>query len=41
MTLRLIDEAVAVGARLERACELLGLTIRTVQRRRRDGVRAL
>jgi putative transposase len=37
MTLRLIDEAVAAGARLERACELLGLTIRTVQRWRRDG----
>jgi putative transposase len=37
VTLRLIDEAVAAGARLERACELLGLTIRTVQRWRADG----
>lgn len=32
MILALIDEVVAGGARLERACEVLGLTERTVQR---------
>lgn len=32
MTLQLIDEAVAVGARQERACEVLGLSPRTLQR---------
>lgn len=32
----MLDEAVAAGARSERACELLGLTIRTVQRWRTD-----
>ena len=32
MTLLLLAEAVAAGARLETACELLGLTVRTVQR---------
>lgn len=37
MTLRLLDEAVAAGARLERACDLLGLTVRTVQRWRAEG----
>lgn len=35
MTLALLDEAVAGGARLERACELLGLSSRTVARWRR------
>lgn len=38
MILELIDEAVRSGARQERACEVLGLSARTVQRwRRRDG----
>ena len=38
MTLALIDEAVASGARLEVACETTGLTVRTVQRwRLQDG----
>ena len=32
MTLALIDEAVAAGARLEKACEVLGLSGRTVER---------
>ena len=36
MTLRLLDQAVAAGARLERACELLGITARTVQRWRAE-----
>jgi hypothetical protein len=33
----LIDEAVAAGARRARACKLLGLSVRTVQRWNRDG----
>lgn len=37
MILRLLDEATAAGARLSRACELLGLTERTVQRWREQG----
>jgi putative transposase len=38
MILELIDEAVTAGARLERACQELGLTARTVQRwRSEDG----
>lgn len=37
MILELIDEAVRSGARQERACEVLGLSARTVQRWRRDG----
>lgn len=38
MTLQLIDEAVAAGARQERACEVLGLSPRTLQRwREPDG----
>jgi transposase-like protein len=36
VTLSLIDEAVASGARLESACKELGLDVRTVQRWRRD-----
>jgi hypothetical protein len=35
----LIDEAVAAGARRAHACALLGLSVRTVQRWTRDGVR--
>ena len=35
MILELIDEAIANGARLEAACERLGLSMRTVQRWRR------
>ena len=38
MTLALIDEAVASGARLEKACEVLGLSARTIERWRRDVV---
>jgi putative transposase len=38
MILRLIDEAVADGARLRPACEVLGLSVRTVERwRKQDG----
>ncbi len=37
MTLALIDEAVAAGARIDKACELLGLSVRTVTRWRTDG----
>jgi putative transposase len=36
VTLQLLADAVAAGARLEPACELLGLTVRTVQRWRAD-----
>ena len=36
MTLQLLAETVAAGARLEPACEMLGLTVRTVQRWRAD-----
>jgi transposase InsO family protein len=35
--IELIDEAVAVGARRAQACELLGLSVRTVQRWTREG----
>jgi len=35
--IELIDEAVAAGARKARACSALGLSVRTVQRWRRDG----
>ena len=37
MILRLVGDATAAGASLERACELLGLDCRTVQRWRRVG----
>jgi len=37
MILGLIDEAVEAGARLEPACELIGLTSRTIQRWRKQG----
>lgn len=37
MILALIDEAVRSGARQKRACQLLGLSARTVQRWRREG----
>ena len=37
MIWRLIGEAVESGARLDRACETLGLTARTVQRWRHQG----
>src|SRR4051812_20719521 len=37
MTLALIDEAVTSGARLNLACDLLGLPARTVQRWRKQG----
>jgi hypothetical protein len=33
--LSMIDEAVAAGARAVRACQILGLSLRTVQRWRR------
>ncbi len=36
MSLQLLADAVSAGARLEQACELLGLTVRTVQRWRAD-----
>jgi putative transposase len=36
VTLELIDEAVVAGARLEKACELLGLSARTIERWRRE-----
>lgn len=32
MTLELLDEAVAAGARLRKACEILGISVRTVER---------
>ena len=32
MTLELIDEAVAAGARLRKACETVGISVRTVER---------
>jgi putative transposase len=37
MMLRLVGDAVAAGASQERACELVGLDCRTLQRWRRDG----
>lgn len=37
MILELVDEAVRNGARQRRACEVLGISVRTVQRWRRDG----
>jgi transposase InsO family protein len=37
MILKLIDEAVESGARLDRACDILGLTTRSVQRWREQG----
>ena len=37
MIVQLLDEAVAAGARLDRACQLLGLRVRTVQRWRQQG----
>ena len=37
MILDLLDEAETAGARLERACEVLGVEPRTVQRWRRQG----
>lgn len=36
MTLSLIDEAREAGARMEAACEILGLSVRAIQRWRRD-----
>lgn len=36
MTLTLVDEAVASGARLEKACEVVGLSARTLERWRTD-----
>mgnify|MGYP001608359849 FL=1 len=39
MILNLIDEAVQTGARLEAATQVLGLTERTIQRWRKEGVR--
>jgi transposase InsO family protein len=38
MILGLVDEAVAAGARLEPACEVLGLKPRTLQRWKRQGI---
>lgn len=38
MILGLLDEAVSAGARLARACEVVGLDVRTVQRWRNQGV---
>jgi transposase len=35
-TIRMIDEAVAIGARLSKACEILGLSDRTIQRWRHN-----
>jgi putative transposase len=40
MILGLVDEAVAAGARQAKACELLGLDIRTLQRWRKEGIGA-
>ena len=37
MTLALLDEAVAAGARMEKACEVLRLAVRTVTRWRTEG----
>ncbi len=37
MILELLEEAVASGARLDRACDTLGLTVRTLQRWRKRG----
>jgi len=37
MIMELIDEAVAAGARQEPACEILGLSARTIQRWREEG----
>jgi len=37
MILEALDEAVAAGARLWRACEVIGLSMRTVQRWREEG----
>jgi len=36
--LALLDEAVAAGARLAKACQMLGIALRTVQRWRRHGL---
>ena len=36
MTLSLVDDAVAAGARLDKACEVLGLSARTLERWRKD-----
>jgi len=38
MILKLVDEAVAAGARRHKACELLGLDVRTLQRWRTKGI---
>ena len=37
MSLALLDEAVGAGARLEKACGVLGLSVRTVTRWRTEG----
>ncbi len=37
MILELIDEAVTSGARQRKACEIIGLSVRTVQRWRKPG----
>lgn len=36
MTIALIDDAVAAGARVEKACEVVGISTRTLERWRRD-----
>ncbi len=36
MTITLIDEAVASGARVEKACEVIGISARTLERWRKD-----
>jgi putative transposase len=36
MTLELLDEAVAAGARLTKACALVGISVRSVERWRSD-----
>lgn len=36
MTLALIDEAIAAGARLDKACDVLGLSARTIERWRHE-----
>lgn len=38
MALELLDEVVAAGCRLKPACEVLGVSARTIQRWRRDGL---
>src|SRR5690606_39504204 len=40
MTITLIDEAVASGARVEKACEVIGISARTLERWRKDDERS-